>query len=1665
MPHSVPIMFLPNVNHDMKHHHPTCSPENKSKLTTNTPGTSLWRRFRNSIFSCVLAWSALLGGASRLAAGTQTVTFADDSGPGSLRQAVLAAASGDIIVFDPSLNGQTITLTSGEIDVNTSVTITGPGSALLTISGNNASRVFHFAGGASILSGVTIAQGNVAGGNGTSGNGGGGGGGGMGAGVLADSSSTVSIQDVILANNAVTGGNGGGNNDLGSGAAGGTGKGGSSGALAQAGEGIAGYSGGAAGATAGGGGGGSSSGVGAAGPGGNGSYGGGGGGGGGNGGYGAPGGAGGISGGFGGAGAVGAFSTTGGSGGGGAGLGGGLCVWQNAFVMLSNVTFQANSATGGSGGSGAQNGQGKGGAIFVFPGAVVEETNLTFTGNSSQNGGAGILSTDGLLTDNADIYGAFLSLNPVTNAVVYASASLWTDSYGDFFTDDTDSLPGEVVDWVANVDPNYNLDVTALQFDLTALSGTVTSVFLRLHVCQSFGAPYLSVYGSLDNTWTEANTNMPLTLNQPIDVNDVTGLAAGGWKYVDVTSFVNTILSGSKIASFELTNEIYGVDNSGDGFAFDSFQSSILLLRPALLINSTALVVLTNTTLTITNGPSPSTWGVPVTFTATVTPAGGTMAPTGVVNFLEGETLLGSASLVASEFGATATISTTNLPVGIFELISAEYAGDSDFDGSTNYALQFVNPAAQSALVFTLAAAGEYGSTNALSVSGGSGLGGVSFIVLSGPGEIFDGTNLVLTAGTGEVVIQATKGGDEDYAAATTNVMMEALPAPLTITADTQTKIYGAALPALTASYIGFVNGDSSGSLTAPPVLTTTATANSHVAGNPYAINVSSAVDANYTIFYASGTLLVLPASLTITANNESKLYGAALPTLTASYSGFVNGDIPGNLTFPPILTTTATAGSHASGNPYSITAGGAVDSDYVISYVAGTLAVIPAPLTIFANNQAKIYGAALPTLTASYSGLVNGDNSASLTAQPALITSATAGSHVSGSPYVITAAGAADADYEINYTNGSLTVTPAPLTITADNQTTTYGAVLPTLTASYTGLVNGDMQGALTTLPTLTTTATSNSHVSGNPFNITASGAVDADYTISYVSGNLTITAAELTITANNQIMTYGWPLPTLTASYTGLVNGDLPGSLTTPPTLTTTATINSHVNGSPFSITASGAIDSDYVISYVSGTLSVISAPLTITADNQTKAYGAALPTLTASYSDLRNGDTPTSLATPPTLATTATASSPMGAYPITISGAVDPDYMISYVSGILAVSPVSLTVTANNAMRAYGTTNPVFTGTIVGLLIGFEFTSSYSLDAVTNSPAGMYQILPALVDPLNLAANYNVFLIDAELDVVAALVLSTNPVSYVVGDKPINLDTNAMVNDGNSVNYAGGLLTVTIVTNADPGDELAVSSQGTNAGQISVQGTNVSYGGVAFASLSQTSNSLVVNLGSNGVTSGALTALLREVTFATDDASTNFLVIQVALDYGSNTVLASRVVLLDIPPVARDVFITATKGVAVSFLISDLLTNVTDANGYAITLASVNSISDEGGLITANATMVTYTPPHNLAANEDEFGVLYSDGHGGEAVGFVTLDFLPPNQLQIDVSQLSTTGVQLTLGGTPNAVYDVEVSTDLLNWSLLETVTASPTGIIGVLDVAAKNMPYRFYRAVAE
>ncbi|MFC2077441.1 choice-of-anchor Q domain-containing protein [Candidatus Bipolaricaulota bacterium] len=97
--------------------------------------------------------------APRAWAADQVVTNLGDDGPGSLRVAISDVGSGENITLQVGLTG-TITLTTGELVIDKSMTIAGPGASQLTVSGNNASRVLHVTSGSTVtVSGVTITGG------------------------------------------------------------------------------------------------------------------------------------------------------------------------------------------------------------------------------------------------------------------------------------------------------------------------------------------------------------------------------------------------------------------------------------------------------------------------------------------------------------------------------------------------------------------------------------------------------------------------------------------------------------------------------------------------------------------------------------------------------------------------------------------------------------------------------------------------------------------------------------------------------------------------------------------------------------------------------------------------------------------------------------------------------------------------------------------------------------------------------------------------------------------------------------------------------------------------------------------------------------------------------------------------------------------------------------------------------------------------------------------------------------------------------------------------------------------------------------------------------------------------------------------------------------------
>ena len=537
------------------------------------------------------------------------------------------------------------------------------------------------------------------------------------------------------------------------------------------------------------------------------------------------------------------------------------------------------------------------------------------------------------------------------------------------------------------------------------------------------------------------------------------------------------------------------------------------------------------------------------------------------------------------------------------------------------------------------------------------------------------------------------------------------------VTADNKSREYGEENPAFTYT--------TSASLTGEPSLTTTATKTSSV--GEYDIVVErGTITGDYTA--KNGKLTITKAPLTITAKSYTIKQGDALPAFEAEYSGFKNNETASVLTTQPTITTTATSASEPG--TYDIVVSGASATNYDITYVKGTLTITKADeVVVTAKSYSRKYGDANPAFEYTTSG-------ATLTGTPSITCSATATSPVG--EYDIVASKGTVTNYNVTYVNGKLTITKAPLTITAKSYTIKQGDALPTFEAEYTGFKNNETASVLTTQPTITTTATSASEP--GTYDIVVSGASATNYDITYVKGTLTITKAdEVVVTAKSYSRKYGDANPAFEYTTSG-------ATLTGTPSITCSATATSPVG--EYDIVASKGTVTNYNVTYVNGKLTITKAPLTITAKSYTIKQGDALPTFEAEYSGFKNNETKAVLSAQPKITTNATSASESGTYDIVVSGASATNYDITYVKGTLTITKADeVVVTAKSYSRKYGDANPAFEYTTSGATL--TGTPSITCSATATSPVGEYDIVASK----GTVTNYNVTYVNGKLTITKA------------------------------------------------------------------------------------------------------------------------------------------------------------------------------------------------------------------------------------------------------------------------------------------------------------------------
>jgi hypothetical protein len=573
--------------------------------------------------------------------------------------------------------------------------------------------------------------------------------------------------------------------------------------------------------------------------------------------------------------------------------------------------------------------------------------------------------------------------------------------------------------------------------------------------------------------------------------------------------------------------------------------------------------------------------------------------------------------------------------------------------------------------------------------------------------------------------------------------------AQVTIIADNKTKYYGEAVPQLTATFSGFVNGEDLGKsdITGSPAITTSATAASPVDLYDILIAQGGLSSSNYTFLYKNGTLVVRRATVTVTADSTSRIYGDPNPVFTASYSGFVNNEslATSGITGSPKLTTLAVASSPV-GN-YVITAenGSLVSTNYAFSFVNNKMSVGKATITVRANDTSRIYGNANPVFTATYSGFKNNENFATsgITGAAAL-SSATDALTAAGKYDITSAAGSlVSGNYSFEFVKGQLTIGKANLTVTADNKNKVYGAVLPQFTATISGFKNGEVlsTSGVTGTPALTSSATAASAVGLYDIVSSAGNLSSNNYTFTYSKGTLVVTKASVVVTAENKTKTYGQTNPLLTVTYNGFVNGETLGTsgIIGAPAITTPATASSNAGTYDINVAQGTLASGNYSFSYVKGALTVGKANLIIKADPKSRIYGDANPALTATYNGFVNGDSETKndISGSLSLSTAAISSTPAGSYPITASAAAmsSANYTITTQDGTLTIGKALLTITADNKAKAYGDNNPSLSATYTGFKNGevlgtsdIQGALSLSTAVTATTPVGSYPIAAA-------------------------------------------------------------------------------------------------------------------------------------------------------------------------------------------------------------------------------------------------------------------------------------------------------------------------------------------------
>ena len=759
----------------------------------------------------------------------------------------------------------------------------------------------------------------------------------------------------------------------------------------------------------------------------------------------------------------------------------------------------------------------------------------------------------------------------------------------------------------------------------------------------------------------------------------------------------------------------------------------------------------------------------------------------------------------------------------------------NDGNGGNDYSVTTVTAAGtitKAALTITAATNSKTydATTSAAATPTSSGLLGTDS--LTGLTESYASKNVLGTNGstlnvTGYTVNDGNGGGD--YTVTTASTTGTIIKAALTITAAANTKVYdgttsASAIPTTT----GLKGTDSVTGMTEAYASKDVLGANGstlNVTG--YTVNDSNG-GGNYFVGTASAAGTITPAALTISAITNTKVYdattsAAAVPTV----SGLLGTDsVTGLVESYGSKDVLGTNGSALNVTGYTINDGNS-GADYTVTTVSAAGTITPAALTITATTNSKVYDATTSASAApTASGLLGTDSVTGLTeAYASKDVKGTGGSKLNVTGYVVND-GNSGHDYTVTTVSTAGTITPAALSITAVTNTKVYDATTSAAAApTVSGLLGTDTATGVTeAYASKNVLGTNGSTLNVATYTIN-DGNGGADYSVTTVTAQGTITVAALTISATTNTKVYdattsAAAIPTVS----GLRGADTATGLTEAYAFKDVL----GTNGSTLNVTGytinDGNGGSNYAIGLATAKGTITPAALTITALTNSKVYdatttAAAIPTVSGLLGTDTASGVKEAYASKDVLGTNGSTLN-VSSYTIN-DGNGGADYTVTTVTAAGTITPAALTITAAPDTKIYdGTTSSSAFPTVSGLLGTDSVTGlseAYASKDVLGTNGSKLNVTNYTVNDSNSGADYTVTTVSAAGTITpAALTISAT--------------TNTRVYD--STTSAAAVPTVSGLVGADTvtGLSEAYASKdvlGTNGSTLNVTGYTVNDG----------------------------------------------------------------------------------------------------------------------------------------------------------------------------------------------------------------------------------------------